>query len=115
MSRNCTHLTIAAAFATLTGILAPPVGPAMAGARITQFGAASNCGIINCSSLTIPGTVTNPGGFNDPFEIDVFAFANECVRLEVTRSVENVDLSMVVRAPNGAIYFNDDGNGAVCR
>src|SRR6516165_11298979 len=91
-------------------VLALQVEPAMAGSRIWD-NTFSTCGTINCSSLIIPGTVTNPSGNNDPFEIQVFAAANECVRLEVTQSIQGVDLEMVVRAPNGSIYRNDDGNG----
>jgi hypothetical protein len=89
-------------------LLATP--SAFAGARIWD-NSFSTCTSANCSSLTIPGTVTNPSSNNDPFEVQVFAGTNECVRLEVTQSLQGVDLEMVVRAPNGAIYRNDDGNG----
>lgn len=84
--------------------------PAMAGSRVWD-NTSSTCGSVNCSSLTIPGTVTNPAGNNDPFEIQVYAAANQCLRIEVTQSVQGVDLETVVRAPNGSIYRNDDGSG----
>jgi hypothetical protein len=85
-------------------------GEAVAGPRIWD-NSVSSCTTNNCSSLTIPGTVTNPSNNNDPFELQVFAFANECVRLEVVESISGVDLETVVRAPNGSIYRNDDGSG----
>lgn len=84
--------------------------PAMAGSRIWD-NSVSSCASVNCSSLIIPGTVTNPASNNDPFEIQVYASAGQCLRLEVTQSVQGVDLEMVVRAPNGSIYRNDDGSG----
>lgn len=85
-------------------------GEAVAGSRIWD-NTVSTCATNNCSSLTVPGTATNPAGNNDPFEIQVYAAANECVRLEVVQSVQGVDLETVVRAPNGNIYRNDDGSG----
>ena len=85
-------------------------GEAVAGSRIWD-NSFSGCTGINCSSLTIPGTVTNPSNNNDPFELQVFAGANECVRIEVVQSIQGVDLETVVRAPNGSIYRNDDGSG----
>jgi hypothetical protein len=85
-------------------------GSAMAGARIWD-NTVSTCTTTNCSSLTIPGTVTNPASNNDPFTIQVFASANQCVRLDLTSSVQGVDLETTVTAPNGSIYRNDDGSG----
>lgn len=99
-------LTAAAACA----LLALSTGSAVAGSRIFDNSLVA-CGFNNCSSLTIPGTVTNAANNNDPFEIQVYARAGECLRLEVTQSLQRVDLEMVVRAPNGSIYRNDDGFG----
>lgn len=108
MSTRNRSLLVAAGAAS--ALLALSIEPAMAGSRIWD-NTSSTCGSINCSSLTIPGTVTNPASNNDPFEIQVYAAANQCLRLEVTQSVQNIDLEMVVRAPNGSIYRNDDGSG----
>jgi hypothetical protein len=91
-------------------LFALAVEPAMAGSRIFD-NTVSSTTIINGSSLTLPGTVTNPASNNDPFEIQVYARAGECIRLEVTSSLQGVDLETVVRAPNGSIYRNDDGSG----
>jgi len=96
--------------AVICGVATLATSSAFAGARIWD-NSLSSCTTANCSSLTIPGTVTNPSSNNDPFELQVFAGANECVRLEVIQSVQGVDLEMVVRAPNGSIYRNDDGSG----
>ncbi len=85
-------------------------GSALAGARIWD-NTISTCTTTNCSSLTIPGTVTNPASNNDPFVIEVFASASQCVRLDVTSSLQGVDLETTVTAPNGSVYRNDDGSG----
>lgn len=91
-------------------LLAGFSGTASAGARVFD-NSLSSCGSSNCSSLTIPGTVTNPSSNNDPFEIQFFAGTGECVRIEVISSLSGADLETVVRAPNGNIYRSDDGSG----
>lgn len=91
-------------------VLALLSASAFAGSRIWDD-SFSTCTTENCSSLRIPGTVTNPGGNNDPFELQVFAAANECIRIDVISTVQGTDLETVVRAPNGTIYRNDDGSG----
>lgn len=108
MKTNAQTFVISAG--AVSALLALSAGSALAGARVWD-NSFSTCTSVNCSSLIIPGTVTNPGGNNDPFEIQIYAGTNECVRLDVIQSLGGVDLETVVRAPNGSIYRNDDGSG----
>lgn len=68
----------------------------------------SSCGTINCSSLTIPGSVFSFNNVSaNPWVANLFAAPGECVRLEVTS--QEADLEMVVVAPNGSVFRDDDG------
>jgi hypothetical protein len=64
------------------------------------------CATLNCGSLVLPGTVLSIPPSASTWVGKLFAAANECVRLDVDR--QNADLRMVVVAPNGTIYRNDD-------
>lgn len=73
----------------------------------------SSCTTDNCSSLNLPGTILSFGTVSTGnFLINTFAGANECLRLDV--SSQGADLEMVVIAPNGAIYRNDDSGDPSC-
>jgi len=73
----------------------------------------SNCTALNCSSLTIPGTVSNVvGASTDRWTIKVFALAGECLRLDETAMFAGDD-EMVVVSPDGVIYRNDDFGGTL--
>lgn len=73
----------------------------------------STSNAINGSSLRIPGTVLSFGPSAGNFDINVFAGAGECVRLDVIS--QNTDLEMVVVAPNGTVFRNDDRAGGDLR
>lgn len=88
------------AFATLV------LAPMLASAQTNVFAPLSSCTTANCASLTIPGSLLNFGPSAGVWDINVFAHPNECIRLDV--SVEGTDLRMVVVAPNGTVYQNDD-------
>jgi len=85
-------------------LLAATVGasaPAMAGPKLF---AAFN------SSITINGTTeTTANGNVDPFLIELFANANDCLRIAVT--TQQTDLEATLVGPNGATWKDDDGGG----
>jgi hypothetical protein len=50
------------------------------------------------------------------FTIDVFAGAGQCVRLDlISPPHPTPDMELVVVAPNGTVFRNDDRNGALDR
>jgi len=69
----------------------------------------SSCTGINCSSLRIPGTVLSFGPSAGNFVINAFATPGNCVRFDVIS--EGADLEMVVTAPDGRVFRNDDSHG----
>ena len=69
----------------------------------------SSCTGINCSSLRIPGTVLSFSPSAGNFVINAFATPGNCVRFDVIS--EGTDLEMVVTAPNGQVFRNDDSFG----
>jgi len=75
----------------------------------------SSCTGINCSSITIGGTVLNSAGLSaSRWTVAVFANANECLRLDqVVMSGTGADDEMVVVAPNGDVFRNDDFGGTL--
>ena len=73
----------------------------------------SSCTTDNCSSLTLPGTVLSFGDISaGNFVINTFAASNECLRLDV--SSQGADLEMIVIAPDGTVYRNDDSGDSSC-
>jgi hypothetical protein len=66
----------------------------------------STCTGTNCSALRLPGTVLNFAPSAGNWDINVFSSGDECIRLDVIS--QNTDLEMVVVAPNGTVYRNDD-------
>src|SRR4051794_13475271 len=65
------------------------------------------------SNSTIGATVNGFGGTAGPWTAEIFSSGNECLRLDVTTEVD--DLELVAVAPNGNVYRNDDRNGATDR
>ena len=93
------------AFGLISGTLL--LTPALSSAQTNIFDdTVSTSNVINGSSLRIPGTVLSFGPSAGSFDINVFAGANECVRLDVIS--QDTDLEMVVVAPNGTLFRNDD-------
>ena len=94
---------MAGLIALATLLLAPVLGSAQTAVFDDTF---STCATINCSSLRIPGTVLSFAPSAGNWDINVFAAAGECVRLDVISQA--TDLEMVVVAPNGTVFRNDD-------
>jgi hypothetical protein len=70
--------------------------------------------ILDGSSIRLDGTILASGGVNhQPWTIDVYASQGQCLRLFV--GLEDADSELVVVAPNGTVYRNDDVNGAADR
>src|SRR5688572_14780610 len=92
-------------------LLCGMAGVADAGSRIFDD-TVSTCTGINCSSLRIPGSVVSFGPTAGQFEIMLFSAGGQCLRAEVIS--EGADLELVVRAPNGTVWRNDDRGGSVC-
>ena len=70
----------------------------------------------NCSSLRIPGTLFAFGASAGQFVISVFAAPGECVRLDLISPPHPApDMELVVIAPDGSVFRNDDRNGALDR
>jgi hypothetical protein len=88
--------------------------PVLSSAQTNIFDdTASTCTGTNCSTLRLPGTLLNFAPSAGNWDINVFSSGGECVRLDV--SSQNTDLEMVVVAPNGTVYRNDDRGGGDLR
>jgi hypothetical protein len=74
----------------------------------------STCTTANCSSETISGTFGALGAAQSalPWTVEIFALPQVCLRVEVTAQTQ--DLELVVVAPNGTVFRNDDGGVAPC-
>jgi hypothetical protein len=68
---------------------------------------------INTSAVRLDGTIHSFNASANVWTIDVFANVGECVRLDL--NVEPADMELVVVAPNGSVFRNDDRNGALDR
>ena len=92
------------------------VGPTVASAQNIFDDTSSTCATANCSSLRIPGTVFAFGSSAGQFVISVFASPGQCVRLDLISPPHPApDMELVVIAPNGSVFRNDDRNGALDR
>jgi hypothetical protein len=67
---------------------------------------------LNKGSAVIGGTVQGVSSTADRWVGQVFAGANECLRLHVTR--QGTDLETLVVHPNGTVSRNDDGGVTAC-
>lgn len=61
----------------------------------------------NCASVLLKGNTFVTEGRTLPFVVQVYGGNNQCLRLETTQ--QTADLRIVVIAPNGVVYNNDDG------
>jgi hypothetical protein len=93
------------------------LGPALASGQSSIFDdTVSTCTTLNCSSLRIPGTVHAFGPSADAFTINAFAGAGQCVRFDLISPPHPApDMELVVVAPDGTVFRNDDRNGALDR
>jgi hypothetical protein len=104
MKRLFMALSIAAVLTTAAGL-------ASAQTRIFDD-TIGTCTGANCSSLRLPGSLFAFGPSAGYYEIGLFAGPGECLRAELIS--EGADLEMVVRAPNGSVFRNDDKGGPSC-
>lgn len=73
----------------------------------------STCTTINCSSLRFPGTLFNSGGgtFANTWIANFAGGTGQCLRFDATfpsGATFDTDLEIVVVAPNGTVFRNDD-------
>lgn len=96
----------------VTAILMLAPTSSFAGSNIGDV-SVSACTTINCSTLSIPGDVISVPtlGFAGNFLINAYASPGECVRFDLVTPT-NPDMKLVVIAPNGTVYRNDDRSGA---
>lgn len=75
-----------------------------------------SCNVLNCGAVFISGqSQRNNFGDSIPFTAEIYADANECLRLEVNYLVTKVpapaaDMQIVLVSPTGSIWRNDDSN-----
>jgi hypothetical protein len=103
------HTLVAAAVAFLSA-------PALASAQSIFDDSVSSCTTENCSSVRIPAHVFAIGASAGAFTIDAFAAPGECVRFDLVAPFHPApDMELVVVAPNGTVFRNDDRNGVTDR
>ena len=77
-----------------------------------------NCDAVNCGAVFINGqTQRNNAGDSIPFTAEIYADANECLRLAVTyqatkAQVQPTGVRIVLVSPSGSIWRNGDPNDA---
>jgi hypothetical protein len=69
----------------------------------------ASCTGINCSSVQLGGVINAYLRTPKAWTAEIRATAGRCLRLEVTQQAD--DLEIVVVAPDGRIYRNDDAIG----
>jgi hypothetical protein len=96
--------------ATAGATAALMVGPvlALAGDDIHDD-TVSSCTGTNCSSVRLPGSVSASGVHANPWTINALARTGECVRFDlISPPSPSPDMEMIVVAPNGTVFRNDD-------
>lgn len=71
----------------------------------------SSCSFADCSSVRIDATILTSPGNATRWVAEVYSTAGQCLRVFV--SSQYADLETVVVAPNGTVFRNDDGGGAL--
>ena len=103
-------------FVTAGAVVLLMSAPSLASGQTIFDDSLSTCTGTNCSSLRIPTTVFAFGPSAGVFTIDAFAAPGECVRFDLISPPHPApDMEIVVVAPNGSVYRNDDRNGALDR
>lgn len=100
------------ALALLTAVTLSGPGSATASTELFDD-TVSTCTAANCSSIRLPGTMMSFPPSAGNWVANVFALPGECLRLDV--SAQTADLEMVVVAPNGTVYRNDDRSATNAR
>ena len=96
------------ALSSLGLFLAP--NNAWAGSSLIYDSTTSDCTTTNCNAVVLNG-VLNRNNFNqaEPFSIPLYSNGNECMRIDVTRQMQ--DLEAVLVSPSGTVWRDDDGSG----
>jgi hypothetical protein len=92
------------------------VPDARAGSEIYQQGTAT-CTTTNCSALGLNATIKSFGASAGKWVAEVFAKRSECFRIDITQRLppdSGSDLELVVVAPNGIVYRNDNKGSGAC-
>ena len=88
--------------AGIAGLACALAGTAWAGPKLYSVGT---------TVMTINGTIaTNQFQNRDPFSIELFSDANQCLRIAVT--AQGTDLEATLTAPGGRTWQDDDSNGS---
>lgn len=61
------------------------------------------------ASIRLDGTLNDTNGNSQPWTAELYAGAGQCLRLFVTSTTFDSELTVV--APNGTVYRDDDGGG----
>lgn len=101
-------------FSILAGIMTTAIGviaPNYAHAYGQYDPTVSTTNVADGSSVLIYGTVFANGGSAMPWTDQIFARAGECLRVFVPTTT--FDSELVVIAPSGTVWRNDDGGGSL--
>jgi hypothetical protein len=103
--------------ATVGAVVLLLLGPALVSGQTSVFDETlSTCTGPNCANMRIAGTVFSFGPSANTFVINAFANVGECVRFDLISPPHPApDMEIVVVAPNGTVFRNDDRNGALDR
>jgi hypothetical protein len=83
-----------------------------AGASTNMSDASVNTGVKpDVGAVTINGSLHDTNGVAQPWTTQVYAQPGECLRLFVTTT--NFDAKLVVLAPNGTVFRDDDSGGSL--
>jgi hypothetical protein len=68
-----------------------------------------DCTVLNCGAVLFSGVIQrNSSGDSIPFTADLYADANECLRVGLTyQRPQPADLKIVLVSPSGSIWKND--------
>jgi len=103
-------------FVTACAIVGSMWVPSFASGQNIFDDTVSSCTGTNCSSLRIPATIFAFGPSAGVYTIDAFASPGQCVRFDLISPPHPApDMELVVVAPNGSVFRNDDRNGAFDR
>ena len=94
---------------TLGLILVALALPAQASALRTPQ---NTCEEINCGARPFGGTVLSFPPYAYPWTAELFAHRNQCLRFDVIEQA--ADLELIVIAPGGQVFGNDDKGTSPC-
>ena len=98
-------------FLTSTTLLAGLLSVANASATNLFNPVVSSTTTIDGNSVALNGTLNDTNGNSQPWTAELYAAANQCLRLFVTSTA--FDAKITVVAPNGSVYRDDDSGGSL--